>query len=261
MLTEEQIDHFRIFGFLLLRKHFNTEETEAMQVEFERGRLATLNYDPNVGSSSLTQWSNIKPESPFIASLLEDPRFYGAADQLLSDSAVAAYTNSNRRGGDTHWHPDTPDLNIRGFKFTTYLRALKADTGALRVIPGSHKKPFHQEVDKALKGCGIALADVPSHVCEAEPGDVIAFDMNLYHAANDSSDDRRQITFCYLAPPRTPEEKKSILRLSSEIIRTHQLTGAPPPHYHPDWLANLQGSAMRERWIQKLKEWRLIEAS
>ena len=259
MLVGEQINYFKLFGFLVLRNLFSVEEVETMQDEFERGRRATLKYDPDAGSSGLTQWSNLKPESPFIASLLEDRRFLDTADQLLGGDAVAVYTNSNRRGGDTLWHPDTRDLKIRGFKFTTYLRTVKAATGALRVIPGSHEGPFHQELNGTLKDCGLALTDVPAHPCEVEPGDVIAFDMNLYHAASDGSNDRRQLTFCYLAPPRTAEERRSVLNLSREIISTHQYTGAPPPHYHPDWLANPQGNDRRQRWVQTLKDWRIIE--
>lgn len=261
MLSDEQIDHFKIFGFVVLRQLLSPEETRTIQAEFERGRVATLKSAPNAGSASLTQWSNLKPESPFIAGLLEDPRFCGAAEQLLGDDCVAVYTNSNRRGGDTHWHPDTPDPSIRGFKFTTYLRSLSADTGALRVVPGSHVRPFHDEVSRAIETCRLALADVPFHVCAVEPGDVIAFDMRLFHAAKDPSEDRRQLTFCYLADPETPEERKAVLQLAREMAATHRHTGAPPPHYHPDWLANPQASARRQLWIERIGEWGLLEAS
>ena len=259
MLSDDQINQFRIFGFLVLRKLFSDEETETMQTEFEHGRIATLKSNPNAGSLSLTQWSNLKPESPFIASLLEEKRFLDAADQLLGGNAVAVYTNSNRRGGDTRWHPDTRDLNVKGFKFTSYLRPVADNTGALRVSPGSHKGPFHQGLNESLEGFVLDLCDVPAHACEVEPGDVIVFDMNLYHAASDNSDDRRQLTFCYLSPPATSGEKKSILKLCGEMRETHQYTGAPPPHYHPDWLANPQENDRRREWIERLQEWGMID--
>ena len=73
MLTEQQIAQFRTFGFLTLRNLFSAAEAETMNVEFERGQEATMRSNPSAGSDSLTQWSNLKPESPFIAGLLETP--------------------------------------------------------------------------------------------------------------------------------------------------------------------------------------------
>ena len=260
MITEQQIAHFRTFGFLMLRNLFSPAEAETMQIEFERGQDATLRYEPSAGSDSLTQWSNIKPESPFIAGLLEDPRFYEVADQLLGEGAVAAFANSNRRGGDTRWHPDSDDLNARGFKFTTYLQPLDANAGALRVVPGSHQGPFHDDVGRLLSESELGVGDVPASACETRPGDVIAFDMRLYHAAYGGSKDRRQLTFAYLGLPRTPEEEAATAKVSEAIVRVHKTSGAPPPHHHPEWLANPEGSPRRQHWISKLTEWGIVDA-
>ena len=150
MLVGEQINYFKLFGFLVLRNLFSVEEVETMQDEFERGRRATLKYDPDAGSSGLTQWSNLKPESPFIASLLEDRRFLDTADQLLGGDAVAVYTNSNRRGGDTLWHPDTTDRHLLMIKNVMYLQRTTSEQGALRLIPGSHQSPIGTSVEVVI---------------------------------------------------------------------------------------------------------------
>ena len=258
MITEQQITHFRTFGFLILRDVFSAAEVETMVLEFERGREATLRSEPSAGSDHLTQWSNLKPESPFIAGLLEDPRFCEVAEQLLDEGAVAVFANSNRRGGDTRWHPDTSDQHLRGFKFTTYLQPLTANTGALRVVPGSHKRPLHDEVDRFLSEAKLEVGDAPANVCETRPGDVIAFDMRLFHAAQGGSMDRRQLTFAYLRLPRTLEEEAT-LKVCQAILQVHKSTGAPPPHHPPDWLANPEGSPRRRHWISKLMEWGIVD--
>jgi hypothetical protein len=259
MITEQQIAHFRTFGYLMMRDVFTSAEVETMVLEFERGREATLRSAPSAGSDSLTQWSNIKPESPFIAGMLEDARFSEVAEQLVDKDVVAVFANSNRRGGDTRWHPDTSDRHFRGFKFTTYLQPLAADSGALRVVPGSHVRPFHDEVERFFSETEIGVGDAPANVCETKPGDVIAFDMRLYHAAYAGSMDRRQLTFAYMGVPRTPEEEAATLKVSQAIVGVYKNTGAPPPHYDPEWLANPQESPRRRRWIGKLREWGIVD--
>ena len=169
--------------------------------------------------------------------------------------------NSNRRGGNTIWHPDSSNPYLRAFKFTTYLQPLDGDTGALRVIPGSHERPFHDEVCSLLSESELGISEVPASVCETRPGDVIAFDMRLYHAAYGGSQDRRQLTFGYLALPRTPEEESATLEVSKAIVQVHRNTGAPPPHHHPDWFANPEGSPRRQHWIAKLMEWGIVESN
>ena len=281
MLTESQIAHFRTFGFVVLPNLFSENETETMVAEFELGREVSIQYGNSIADKRLTQWSNTHPEFPFIAGMLEDQRFCSAAEQLLEKGFVGAFANSNRRGGDTAWHPDHSNPSLRAFKFTTYLQPLRSDTGALRFIPGSHLQPFHNDVNCLLKENfpdrltfsvpselneeKDALNNIPSYPCETNPGDVVAFDMRIYHAAQGGSLDRRQLTFCYIGLPRTPDEVIATQEVSEAIAGTHRglavrdETGASRPHYHPDWIANPTGSPMRQHWIDKLFAWEIAD--
>ena len=64
-----------------------------------------------------------------------------------------------------------------------YFDSLKKDTGCLRVIPGSHRRPFgervwplyHEADQPQTMLFGVADEDVPCVALETEPGDAIVF--------------------------------------------------------------------------------------
>ena len=80
-------------------------------------------------------------------------------------------------------HPLPSDMNIdshedlNGVKFYINLDAVTAATGALRLMPGSHREPMHSELSSWA--AGEMLEDLPCHVCEAQPGDVIGYAQQL----------------------------------------------------------------------------------
>ena len=141
MLTEPQIRHYDTFGFLVLPGLLTTAEVATANEEFGV-RLATAkNQTEQRGIRKQFNWTNLGPDSPFLGSLLEDSRVHGQAKQLMKSEVVGMYANGNAFFGDrTEWHPDTGHLDRRGVKFAFYLQPLEADTGALRFIPGSHRR-------------------------------------------------------------------------------------------------------------------------
>jgi len=86
---------------------------------------------------------------------------------------------------------------VRRIKTAIYLDPLTDDTGCLRVIPGSHRNPLHDAMqplrDPASSPFGVGSADVPSHPIETQPGDVLFFNMDLWHATFGGAKGRRQI--------------------------------------------------------------------
>lgn len=77
MLTEQQIDQFNTFGFLVLRQMFSPTEVATLEQECEQGFAA---YPDKPFDGSQRYWTTMMgPETPMIGSLLEDERFYGAA--------------------------------------------------------------------------------------------------------------------------------------------------------------------------------------
>src|SRR4051812_34611705 len=77
--------------------------------------------------------------SDALSSLLDDPRIEGLIASLLGDDFNYVGSDGNYYVGDTNWHSDGWHATTRYLKVAFYLDPLTRDTGALRVIPGSHR--------------------------------------------------------------------------------------------------------------------------
>ena len=81
MLTEQQVSHFNTFGFLIFRQLFSPDELKTISAEFEHTLTSAYRHDPFDGTHR--HWvRTIGAETPFLASLLEDPRFCKPTEQL-----------------------------------------------------------------------------------------------------------------------------------------------------------------------------------
>ncbi|MFN8444875.1 MAG: phytanoyl-CoA dioxygenase family protein [Caldilineaceae bacterium] len=263
MLTEQQIDQFNTFGFLILPQWFNLAEVATIEQECEQGFAAAYPDKPFDGSKRY--WTTLMgPGTPLTRGLLEDERFYRAAQQLYGEDVLGIMTDANRYVGHTRWHPDNdanPAKDPYGVKFAYYLDPVDAQSGALRVVPGSHKYPLHQEVGDTIKRSGLDILDVPSYVCRSQPGDVVAFDLRLWHASWGGSAGRRMCTVVYLHNPTTAQEETGLRDFASRFVTTNRYFDRPnEPMYHPDWLENREDSALRRRWIQRLGEMGFLAA-
>ena len=180
---------------------------------------------------------------------------------------MGTFSNSNSFDGDrTEWHPDVDEPHWHGIKFGFYLQPLDGSTGALRLIPGSHKEPLHSDLksvemmesnDGAKNGTGLSVEQVPAFHARSEPGDVVLFDNHTWHASYGGSKDRRMCTVGYFASPTTPEEVVAVrfgAEQSANLARTF-----PRLRRHPDWVANPGGSRVRQGWIDTLRRWGFLD--
>ena len=271
-LTEQQVEHFQVFGFLIRRKLFSPDEMQQIQDEFDR-RLDAIRCDARPKEvHQFDNWPNRNPDSPYLAGLLEDPRIYVPSEQLLGPGAVPVHSNSNSYFEDTPWHPDTTDCHLLMIKNVMYLERTTPERGALRVIPGSHQSPLCDELLRiGIKGTGgdkprfftesgMRAEDIPCHVFSSEPGDLITFNQRTWHAAFGGYADRRTCTFNFYSDPRTVAEKEDLRSQATYYQKSGKLLGTVGPQYHPWWLSNPDNSARRARWIEWLDEWGFIEA-
>ena len=254
MLSEQQILQFQTFGFLVLRQLFTPQELELINLEFDRQLEAEYRHSPFNGTKR--HWVTMMgPQTPFFASLLEDPRFHVTAQQLYGDDAFGTITDANRYVGDSPWHPDTASIHQYGVKFAYYLDPVGAESGALRVIPGSHKNPLHTDIQQNLGNLGLNIREVPSYVCASEPGDVVAFDLRLWHGSCGGSNDRRMCTSVFYNNPKTPEEEAATRHQARNNPTFLKYFDRPDDSlYDPHWLANVEGNPWRQRWIERMRE-------
>ena len=103
-------------------------------------------------------------------------------------------------------------------KLAFYLDPVKRDTGCLRVIPGSQdpehplRKPLADgqtriDPNKSMELFGVLPKDYPGNVAlETNPGDLVIFNHDTWHAAFGGSNRRRMFTMNCTIRAKTPED-------------------------------------------------------
>ena len=254
-LTDDQLRFFKSFGYAVIRGLLRPEDLETIQREHRQGLRAAFPNEPFDGL--LGQWTRMSNEdTPFFASLPEDPRFHRPAQQIGGDDVLGNGTDAHFAVGNTNWHADTgwqPDAvnEQRGIKYHFHLDSVRAETGALRFIPGSHllrgseRKSFGESIEN------VPVADVPCQPVPTDPGDVILFDIRTWHASFGGRPGRRTCNVEYFCNPNTVESidlLREIGQLQANSRNAHKYT------YPKNWLVNHNKSAIRQRWIDRYKE-------
>jgi hypothetical protein len=205
-LTEDQRAFFDCFGYLVLRGALRHEMTW-IDEEFERqvaipGRKAVPFID----------------QSERLSTLLDHPAIVGAAGSLLGEDFSYMSSDGGLRRDDSGWHSDghwRDHGSLRKLKFLIYLDVLGADSGCLRVIPGSHRvgegfaEALESQTFSATQGkqpFGIDQHQWPNVALETRPGDVVVFNQHLKHAAFFGGIRRRLFTIIAVQRATTPHE-------------------------------------------------------
>lgn len=240
MLTPEQIAHFETFGFLFMRQVFSSEEIEKITLEAEI--LWEENRRSEAVSKNGISMDAFVERSPLLTELVDDDRIFHSVEQLLGSDFVWVGSEGNvTKNADHRWHSDRKcwrkeeeeDITYRRIKIMLYLDPVTKDTGCLRIIPGSHRMPFHQELgaqekDAQSQPFGALGEDLPCHPLESEPGDVVLFNHCLFHSIYGGWDGRRIIALKFAAMPTTERQlnalnhTKSKFYTSGAVFRPHQ---------------------------------------
>ena len=242
MLSSEQISFFDTFGYLVFRGLFSAQEMEVIDRAFE-----DVMAEDRVGQAyrgdkrhSVAACAEMRPA---LRAVIEDDRIYGAMEDLLGPDLIWLGSDGNYYTGDTAWHSDGTVMDMGRIKVALYLDPVSRDTGCLRFIPGSHKMPLHEElqalrvertkqtiqegrndaealdkyrdkgIDVDAQAFDTAPDELPAYAAESQPGDVVMFDENLYHASFGGKTGRRMFTMCYANVPAS-ESAEAFLRRS-----------------------------------------------
>ena len=217
-LSDEQMAYFDTFGFLpfhgLLADSIDriTGEFEAIWAAHGGGHDGREHQD--TARSAIVPFPD---QSEYLSSLLDDPRIHDIAASICGDDFNYTSGDGNLYVGDSRWHSDGYGTRpVLTFKMAFYLDPLSRDTGALRVIPGSHRvgEPFADTLDRTLRngssGLGIDGSQVPAYAIESEPGDVLVFNHSIKHASFGGAARRRMFTMNFTE--RFPDDKLQELR-------------------------------------------------
>ncbi len=265
--TQRDIDHYRAFGFVVLRGTFTADEVVALGREADTELAAQYRATPFDGSRRHFCCMNDDQRTPTFATLLQDERFLDGGEALHGGELTPMWCDANRYSHDTHWHPDlggSPrSIEFAGIKFAIYLEPLDGDSGALRVVPGSHRQPQHDAVRDFLARHPDFPADqLPATVCVTAPGDVVAFHHALFHAACHARAARRLCTLAYYAQTGRADDRATIAgEIERNIASSRAGFGWTGEVFPAAWLARAAGDPRRRRVVERLHAGGLVAAA
>ena len=195
LLTQDQVDYFGAFGFLRLHRLFDTATIE--RVISAADALWEEDFGGTPDPTASLMQDRFVERSDTLLALIDDSLLYDKLQQLMGDRLVFCGSEGNYgvAGSPTahHWHADRPgaaELGYLRIKVMLYLAPMTEENGALRVIPGSHRAPFHQALlpfnqrhtQKDPIFFGEHGSKIPAHIIETNPGDAVLFSQTLYHS-------------------------------------------------------------------------------
>jgi hypothetical protein len=225
MFSHDQIAHFQAFGFVVARGLLDERETAGLTAEVTTalrevfGGVGTDTDPDHTGGIRGDYLPLTVDRAPLSQALLaDDPRLFQGAADLLGGPVVPTPPIATCFTSNAGWHTDQGP-QIGGVKFLAHLQPRAADDGALRVIPGSHEPGFaarlrpYWAADPASQG--FSGRPVPNVALDTEPGDVIAFDVHLWHAST-GGHRRLAWTIEYLPWPGLGDQER--MRVTRELI-------------------------------------------
>ena len=201
-LSAQQCAFFRTFGYLGFPGLFADkmeEITQAFENVWQRhgGGHAGKAHDGRARSALVP----FIDQDERLCALLDDPRILEIAGRLLGDDFNYMGSDGNFYVGDTRWHSDGWRTNgLLHLKMAFYLDPVGADSGCLRVIPGSFftedrfAQALQREIGRSQELWGIDGREVPAIALETQPGDLVLFNHNTKHAAFGGGTRRRMFT-------------------------------------------------------------------
>lgn len=244
----DQADFFKTYGFAVLKGLLAPDEVGELRGEVLEALAA--NYElPSDKAAEASGTAGfylpmMGPRTPVSRGLLGDLRIMEAAREFLGRDVIPKPAKGILYRDASSWHADSYIRELNAVKVVAYLDPLDAETGALRVLPGSQ----HRDISDALRrhraanppGQPVLDEELesrlwPGIVLDSAPGDVIVFDVNLWHASL-SGRDRLQWSASYVATPRD-EREAAVARdyIVSFLSAGHEYDTERYPYFDPDW--------------------------
>ena len=164
-------------------------------------------------------------KSPVLTRFVVDDRIWGTVEDHLGSRFLWNGSEGNQTAHQEHrWHTDRPgEPHATTYSLHLYLDPVRADTGCLRVIPGSHRPPHVQcPLLYQCAGSGQHPDDLwarwNSHAVPCPgvgPGRRCFFNQKIYHGVYGGRPGRRFIKLRFVKRPRTSEQIASLMRYNN----------------------------------------------
>jgi hypothetical protein len=173
------VSYFRTFGFLVLPQFFKPDLLADEIDQVMRDGLISPSNVTHFGKIRFQYVPMMSDTTPASLALLD--RTSAVAATLLGSPVIPTRAKGTRYFADSPWHVDS-NLPLESIGFAAYLEPNESDSGALRVLPGSHRPQFSQAL-RELGVIGMSATALPSWPVATQPGDVIVFDEHLFHSS------------------------------------------------------------------------------
>ena len=238
MLTDIQKHEFETFGFLFLKDFIPRTEMQVYIDAFDETMTKANGGEPWANAPQPHLVHPFYRNNPAIYHrLLDHKKLNEVVKDLLGEDYIFWSSEGWHRWGGSKWHHDSvaPEGQTH-LKFTFFLNPVRADTGALRVLPGTHFLPLRERMEQLYGPGDEDYAEWPAAVTlEADPGDAVIFNVKVYHAAFGKNADRRVMYINYVQKPQTPEQE--------EYFTTH--SSGDNPMYTPELFEDATPERMR----------------
>ncbi len=250
MLSNEQIQNFKKWGFLVLRDFAPAGFCQSLMLLVEtqiKNKKFPVEYESDMGYPgaplSRTDEGGLTPRR-LLAAAERDPRFLSWAthrelheilQQLLGDAICLSQSHHNcimtkypNYSSSTGWHRDSRYWNFEQPELISAWLALtdeRPDNGCLWVLPTSHRweiESFQLDEKQFLRTDVARNKELVERAIaiELNQGDLLLFHSNLFHAAgkNATNTKKSSLVFTYRAEsnrpkPGSPSTKKPDIML------------------------------------------------
>lgn len=211
-LTEQQVRFFETFGFLKLPGIF-ADDIDEIDRSFDEvfaaeGHVRMETHVELHGDERRLIIPQFVTKHPRLDALRSDPRVVGILTSLIGPDFEYAESDGNLFDCESFWHSDTygAPMQIHHVKLSFYLDRLRADSGAIRVIPGSHhfRETYATDLRRGFRETvgiedyfGVDPREIPSIAIETDPGDLVVWDFRTIHASYYGGIGRRLFSINY----------------------------------------------------------------
>jgi hypothetical protein len=248
-LSESQKHEFETLGFLCLKQLIPPDEMREYIDAFDETMVKANGGQPWTGAPLRQQVVPFYKHNPAVYHrMLDSEHILEVVEDLLGEDFVFAVSEGIQHYEGSKWHHDSisPEGHTH-IKMGLYLDPVRADTGCLSILPGSQYTPYRERMEKY--GDEILSLDrkVPgTYPIESDPGDVVVFDVKLYHGAF-GNNLRRAIYLNFYQKPVSQEESEHIIKLYRNDSTKNGWT-----YYTPELFEN--ASPRRMQMLAFLKE-------
>jgi len=262
--TIGQQRHFETFGFVQVQQVLGENCLDALVQDYRRAINSNDLRLPfnELGQAPAFVASCMSEASPSVIDFATGEDTLDLAEALLGCPVVCVQAFAYLRSEDTRWHSDNIDASYQGLKLYLNLDAVDADSGALRVIVGSHHDLMRgnlipKRYETAEQQFGLAADRLPATILSSQPGDVSAFDLRIWHAVCGTRTRRRVIELTYYQIPETTSERAAFVAQMQAHQRQARMSGTS--YYPQSWRS--AGGPGHQRGLEVLAELDLLETA